>query len=206
MSLQNLQKEIFSWLKLCVIGLLVAVFISAFVIQPFTVKGNSMEPTLEGEDLWRNEKTGDHVLIFKSGYMVGMEAEYNDIVVIDSRIERERRLFDNLRESPLLTKLLNEGHGKNYWIKRVIGKEGDTLEYKDGIVYRNGEALVEDFLLEEMVTSFDKITVPKNHVFVLGDNRNNSRDSREIGAVPLENVMGKVVLRYYPFDRMDTPN
>ncbi|QFT89564.1 Signal peptidase IB [Bacillus sp. THAF10] len=206
MNIKNLPKEMASWLKLCVLGLMVAVIVSALILQPFTVKGSSMEPTLQGEDLYTDEKTGDQVLIFKSGYMVGLEPEYNDIVVIDSRIDRERKMMDNFRESPLISTILNEKHGKNYWIKRVIGKEGDTLEYKRGVVFRNGEELKEEYILEDMLFPFEEVTVPDGHVFVMGDNRNGSRDSREIGSVPVSNVMGKVVLRYFPFQRIDNLN
>ncbi|WP_404346710.1 signal peptidase I [Sutcliffiella horikoshii] len=204
MKAEKIKKELFSWGKACVIGLFFAFLVSALVVQPFTVKGSSMEPTLDGEDIWSNKDDGDKVLIFKSGYMVGIDPKYNDIVVIDSRVERERSLTDNFRESPLVNALLDETQGKNYWIKRVIGVEGDKLEYRGGSVYLNGEALVEEYIQEEMLFPFEEVTVPEGHVFVMGDNRNESRDSREIGSIPKENVMGKVVLRYYPFNRVDT--
>ncbi|WP_053073713.1 signal peptidase I [Bacillus sp. LL01] len=204
MKTKKLKNEIVNWGKACVIGLLFAFIVSALIVQPFTVKGSSMEPTLKGEDLWSQKDDGDKVLIFKSGYMMGVEPKYNDIVVIDSRVERERSLTDNFKESPLVSTLLKEQQGNNYWIKRVIGVEGDKLECRGGIVYRNGEELAEEYIQEEMLFPFKEVTVPEDHVFVMGDNRNDSRDSREIGSIPKENVMGKVVLRYYPFDRLNT--
>ncbi|MCM3617518.1 signal peptidase I [Sutcliffiella horikoshii] len=204
MKTENIKKELFSWGKACVIGLFFAFLVSALVVQPFTVKGSSMEPTLDGKDMWTSKDDGDKVLIFKSGYIVGIDPKYNDIVVIDSRVERERSLTDNFKESPLVNALLDETQGNNYWIKRVIGVEGDTLEYREGTVYRNGEALIEEYVQEEMLYPFEEVTVPEGHVFVMGDNRNESRDSREIGSIPKENVMGKVVLRYFPFNRVDT--
>ncbi|MGO4890492.1 signal peptidase I [Anaerobacillus sp. MEB173] len=81
-------------------------------------------------------------------------------------------------------------------MKRIIGDEGDTLEYKDGRVYRNGEELIEEYLKEDMTFPFETIVVPEKHVFVMGDNRNGSRDSREIGPVPIDNIVGKVLLRF----------
>jgi signal peptidase I len=110
---------------------------------------------------------------------------------------------DNLFESPIVSMIFesNDSDKKN-WIKRIIGEEGDTLEYKNGRVYRNGEELVEDYIKEDMTFPFETIVVPENHVFVMGDNRNGSRDSREIGPVPNENIVGKVFLRFYPFDKI----
>ncbi|MCG1022890.1 signal peptidase I [Sutcliffiella horikoshii] len=204
MKTKKLRNEIISWGKACVIGLFFAFLVSALIVQPFTVKGSSMEPTLTGEDVWAHKEEGDKVLIFKSGYMLGLEPKYNDIVVIDSRVDRGRNLADNFKESPLVSTLLKEQQGNNYWIKRVIGVEGDKIEYRGGTVYRNGEELEEAYIQEEMLYPFDEVIVPKDHVFVMGDNRNDSRDSREIGSIPKENVMGKVVLRYYPFNKLNT--
>jgi len=98
---------------------------------------------------------------------------------------------------------LNQDYNEtNYWIKRVIGEPGDLLEYIDGKVHRNGNELEEDYIKENMLFPFETIVVPENHVFVLGDNRNNSYDSRDIGTVPIDHVLGKVLFRYYPFDKM----
>jgi len=70
-------------------------------------------------------------------------------------------------------------------------------------VYRNGEKLEEDYTKEKMSTSFEKVTVPEGHVYVMGDNRNISHDSRAIGPVPTDHIVGKVFLRYYPFNQID---
>jgi signal peptidase I len=79
-----------------------------------------------------------------------------------------------------------------FFVKRVIGKPGDVLEFKAHKVYRNSEALNEPYIKEMMnYESDNKWVVPDNHIFVLGDNRNNSEDSRMIGFIPLDHVMGK---------------
>ena len=73
--------------------------------------------------------------------------------------------------------------------KRVIGLEGDTIEIVDGVVYRNGEELDEPFN-EDTSTNMEEFTVGKDEVFVMGDNRNNSTDSRDLGCMPTKNIKG----------------
>lgn len=77
-------------------------------------------------------------------------------------------------------------------LKRVIGFEGDEISIKNGVVYRNGEKLDESFN-KDTSTNLNYV-VEKNHVFVMGDNRNNSTDSRVLGAIPMNNIKGIVIL------------
>lgn len=89
-------------------------------------------------------------------------------------------------------------------IKRVIGIPGDTIEIKDGHVYRNDKELNEPYINEPYITegAEGKITVADNHIFVMGDNRGNSLDSRYdmVGQVDKSNIIGKVILSIYPFE------
>ena len=92
---------------------------------------------------------------------------------------------------------------KKYYLKRVIGVEGDTVEIIENRVYLNGKMLEEDYVSTNITTPHNEKTkwvVPKDHIFVLGDNRSNSRDGRDLGVVPRSDIVGKVVLRYYPFN------
>lgn len=84
-------------------------------------------------------------------------------------------------------------------IKRVIGLPGETVAIKNGIVFINAQPLDEPYELEKPRVDYKGITVPENSVFVMGDNRNNSFDSRFWGVVPEELIIGKAVARFYPF-------
>ena len=88
------------------------------------------------------------------------------------------------------------------FIKRVIAVAGDTIEMKEGRVYVNDELQREDYILEKTRTEYPKTTIPEGTIFVMGDNRNNSEDSRysDVGFLPLENVKGKAILVFWPLD------
>ena len=87
-------------------------------------------------------------------------------------------------------------------IKRVVGRPGDTLEVKDGKLWRNGAPAEADWAAEAMDDAMAPITVPPDHLLVMGDNRNASLDSHLWGALPREAVIGTAVLRYWPPNRI----
>jgi len=90
------------------------------------------------------------------------------------------------------------------FIKRVIAVAGDTIEIRDGRVFLNGELQDEPYILERTRGSYPLSTVPQGHVFVMGDNRNNSEDSRfrDVGFVSLDLIKGKAVYVFWPLDQM----
>jgi signal peptidase I len=90
------------------------------------------------------------------------------------------------------------------FIKRVIAVAGDTIEIKDGRVFVNGQLMNESYILEKTRGSYPLATVPEGHIFVMGDNRNNSEDSRfkDVGFVPLELIKGKAVMVFWPVDHI----
>jgi len=107
------------------------------------------------------------------------EPDYGDVVIVKFKSVDER-----------------------YYVKRVMGLPGDTLEVRDGKVLRNGKALDEPYILEDYIdTPMDQITVPEDHIFVMGDNRNNSTDSRSshVGAIPEKDIIGNGICVIFPF-------
>lgn len=90
------------------------------------------------------------------------------------------------------------------FIKRVIAVPGDTVEVKEGRVFVNGQLMDEKYILERTRGSYPLSTVPEGHIFVMGDNRNNSEDSRfkDVGFVPYELIKGKAIMIFWPLDHI----
>lgn len=156
--------------------LLIAALIAFLVLQfikPTIVKERSMEPTL-----YEN----NYIFLSKQAYRFG-EPERGDIIVFHTNLttwEGEEKLL----------------------IKRVIGLPGDQITIEEGSVYINGERQLETYLLESYTAGYVKdFEVPEGELFVMGDNREVSLDSRssDIGCVRVSDVIGKAFLRLYPF-------
>jgi len=93
---------------------------------------------------------------------------------------------------------------RDIYIKRVVGLPGDSIEVKNGCIFINGVLLDEDYIAEPLNSWYSgNFFVPEGHVFVLGDNRNHSDDSRRIGPIPYNDVVGRVVLVYWPFEKIE---
>ncbi|MBU5674422.1 signal peptidase I [Paenibacillus brevis] len=176
-------KEIQGWGLAVGIGFLLSLIIGIFVIQPYKVDGHSMEPTLNDNQ---------RIYAWKIRHTLDQLPDYEDVVIIDSRVDRDRTLMDDLKEHPLIRIVSGTSDNEIFYVKRVIGLAGDRIEIKDGSVYRNGEKLVEPYIKEQMVdTGVDQSwEIPEDHIFVLGDNRNHSSDSRVIGPIPKNHIMG----------------
>lgn len=144
--------------------------VSLIVIVLFTVFIQNVQ--VSGKSMDSTLADGDMLIATRSN----KELDYGDIVIVESKVLNE----------PI--------------IKRVIAMGGDELTFKDNEVYVNGEKLEEDYINEDMTGNPDfSITIEKGTVWVMGDNRNHSGDSRMIGAVPLEEVSGELMVRYFPF-------
>jgi signal peptidase I len=182
-----------SWIKQIALVLVITVAVSVLVIQTYDIIDRSMEPTFD--------RQGNRVLVFLTPYLLGTTPEYGDLVIIDSRVERQRTMMDRFIESPLPA-LFIQRERDHMWVKRIIGLPGDSLEFIMGSVYRNGELLQEDYIKSKMASEHDPIVVPEGFVYLLGDNRNHSSDSRQIGPVPFTNIQGRVILRFLPLSKI----
>lgn len=125
--------------------------------------------------------------------------EVNDRVFVDKIFYKKEGLK---RQDVVIFAPPPEALTRDDYIKRVVGLPGDEVWIHDGYLYVNGELSEEIYIKEEAKEEFGPITVPEMQIFVLGDNRNNSSDSRSWGFVPMENIKGKAILRFYPFARV----
>ena len=176
------KNEFWEWTKALLIAFAIAVLIRYFLFTPIVVDGDSMMPTLVD---------GDRMIVKKIGYTIG-EPDRFDIVVFHAP------------------------EGKDY-IKRVIGLPGDTVEYKDDQLYINGKpydepyldqykseltegTLTQDFTLQDVDPTLE--VIPEGYVFVMGDNRRYSKDSRHIGIVSEEKIIGNTSIVFWPISEM----
>ena len=163
------------WVRDILCSVLLAALILCF-IRPSVVRQSSMENTLH---------EGNYLLLSRQAYRFG-SVKRGDIIVFRSSLTREN------------------GQDKQL-IKRIIGLPGETISIEDGTVYIDGEALEEPYTKDGYTLSnLEPVTIPEGHVFCMGDNRQNSIDSRspEVGCVPISNIMGKVFVRLFPFNEM----
>jgi signal peptidase I len=167
------RRTILEWLGVIGGGIAIALLVEAFLIQAFWIPSPSMEPTLD---------VGDRVLVNKLSYKLH-DVHRGDVVVF---------------ERPPGASTGEDGEIKDL-IKRVIAVGGDTIEAREGYVYVNGERIDEDYL--EPGTPTDNLplkTIPDGRVFVMGDNRTNSEDSRVFGPIGEDAIVGRAFIRVLP--------
>ena len=172
-----------------IIAILIAAFIRTFVVQAFKIPSGSMKPTLE---------IGDHILVNKFSYGVKVPYLRNTIIPIGQPERGDIAVF-----------IYPEDKSKDF-IKRVIAVGGDTVEIRNKKVFINGTPMedpygvhVEDIIYPKSLQRRDNlgpIQVPMGTIFVMGDNRDQSYDSRFWGFVKLEDVIGKAFIIYFSWD------
>ncbi|MEW8971230.1 MAG: signal peptidase I [Mesobacillus sp.] len=176
------KREGLEWIKAFALGMIIFIFIRIFFFSNYVVEGESMLPTLED---------GNKVVVNKLGYETE-DLERFDVIVFHANEEED-------------------------FVKRVIGLPGDKVEYREDVLFINGKKVEEPFLKQyreqspvgyltgdftlQDLTGIER--VPEGKLFVLGDNRLGSWDSRQFGFVSENQVVGKVNLRYWPLEEMD---
>ncbi|MBE9504810.1 MAG: signal peptidase I [Proteobacteria bacterium] len=175
-----------------VIAIILALFIRSFIVQAFKIPSGSMEETL---------LIGDHLLVNK--FIYGISLPFIDKKLVD---------FASPKRGDIIVFRYPEDKDKDF-IKRVIGVGGDKVEVKNKKVFINDEPLGDEpyavFKAGESLFGFTKgrnfgpKTVPENHVFVMGDNRDNSHDSRFWGTVHTDEIRGKAFILYWSWDSVN---
>lgn len=160
------------WVDSIIIAGISAVIIVQFIAQPFYIPSESMYPTL---------KKWDFILVNKFVYRF-TPPKHGDIIVFNPPPEANA--------------------GDKEYIKRLIGTPGDNLEIKNGALYRNGKKTDEPYVQNCADYTLEKITVPPDKYFMLGDNRSNSGDSHIWGFLPKKNVAGKAFIILWPPSRI----
>lgn len=173
--LKTKQNTAWELIKLIAYSFTFAFIIKIFIFSPFVVEGASMQPTLHNED---------HLFVNKVALQLS-DVHRGDIVIIKKE------------------------NDPKYYVKRVIGLNGEKIEIKDGILNVNGKSIKENYLNKELkdeykkYLQYDQVTVPKNSYFVMGDNRFNSKDSRNgLDYIKESEIVGKAQIIYYPFKRL----
>jgi signal peptidase I len=174
-------------------ALILTVLVKGFLIQAFFIPSRSMEPTLE---------VGDRVVVNRLAYRVG-EPTHGDVVVF----LRPTGAGEARPSGPLswVRRAVAQGlggtpPGSEDLIKRVVGLPGDKMQGRDGRLWRNGRRVPEPYLGGRAFTSdFAPVRVKPDHYWVMGDNREDSADSRVFGQVPRSALVGRAVLTVWPF-------
>lgn len=181
-------KEMIEWIVALAIGIIIAIILTVFIGTSYTVSGESMHPTFEDKDkviVSKISKTLNHI-------------DSGDVIIFHA-------------------------NSKSDYIKRLIGKPGDTVKYKkdqlyindkkvkesylsENKKYKDGKYLTEDFNSKTLNGANGKAKIPADKYLVLGDNRQNSNDSRykDVGLIDKKQIVGKVMFRYWPFDKWES--
>lgn len=172
------KNEWFDWIKAILIAFLLAYIVRTFFFAPIVVDGPSMLPTLHDRD---------QMIVNKFNYKFKLPERF-DIVVFHASEQKD-------------------------FIKRIIGLPGEHVEMSDNVLYIDGKEVDEPFINKESYQTWtddfrledlpgDYAVIPEGYVLVLGDNRSNSTDSRILGLIPIDAIVGKTSLIYWPFDRL----
>lgn len=157
-------------------------FGTSILLAAFIITFIAQSHIVEGNSMQPTLHNGDRLMVDKISYRM-RQPRYGEIVVFRYPANPHQR-----------------------FIKRVVGLPGDTVEIKNFTLYLNGQPVTENYINGRMYGDFGPVTVPEGTVFVLGDNRNNSEDSRyaDVGPVPQKLVVGRALFQYWPITRINT--
>ncbi len=177
------KKFIKEYIEPIVIAVLIALFIRAFIVQAFKIPSSSMEPTL---------LVGDHLLVNK--FIYGIRIPYTDIKFFQ---------YKRPQRGDIIVFIFPKDRKKDF-IKRVIGTEGEKVVILHNKIYIN-EKLIDDpwgqfTMPRSTIEDYGPVKVPEGSLFVMGDNRDNSQDSRFWGFVKISEVKGKAFIIYFSWD------
>lgn len=206
---KSVSREILEWVASLGIAFAIVFVLKGFIFDIVKVDGDSMYPTLHHND---------RLIVTKLGY----EPKQGDIIILDHNYDNRQAYYAQVAEEKGKGELnwfdkafehfsLPANAKEEYYVKRVIATEGQTVDIgDDGKVYVDGEEYIEEYLVEATpitdTTVKYPVTVEEGHVFVMGDNRDNSLDSRSsrLGQVDENAILGKAQLRIFPFNSMGT--
>jgi signal peptidase I len=177
------------YVEAIILAILIAFFIRTFVIQAYKIPSGSMKPTL---------LIGDHILVSKFNYGIRLPLIRSTLIPVGTPQRGDIVVF-----------IYPEDRSKDF-IKRLIGLPGDTIEIRDKKILLNGSPLndahgvhVDNLIIPGTVQprdNFGPVVVPKDSLFVMGDNRDESYDSRFWGFVPIKEVLGKALIIYWSWN------
>lgn len=206
---KNILREIFEWTGCVIIAVILALIVRYYIGTPTIVQHPSMTPTL---------LSGDRLFLNRLDIKLGKGVEKGDIITFEApsknfvpvyQIEKSKYIAEYKKD---INGLINNFTyyvlelNKTSYIKRVIAVAGEHIKIENDIVYINDKVYDEPYLPEGTKTKdgngfFLDLVVPEGTVFVMGDNRGNSTDSRCFGCIPIDKIESKVLIRFWPFDK-----
>ena len=191
------------------IALILALFIRATVAEARFIPSESMLPTLEIGDRLIVEKISPYFGIPKRGdiivfYPPAMNewnspmGEMNSLFKDKATKEKETSAFRGVVKWLGFT-------GDVAYIKRVIGLPDETISVTNGQIFINSKPLAEGYIKEQPFYTMEPVKIPSNSIFMMGDNRNNSKDSHVWGPLPVKNIIGHAIVRFWPLNRIGLP-
>lgn len=191
----------FEWIITFVITIVISLFIVGNIGSITLVKGRSMEPTLSGNNRVMNYKLEYNFKEPKRGEIVIVDKDNDKKGIIINAINEGKNIINNIKQR--LNKV--EETRVKFIVKRIIGIPGDIIDIQDGLLYINDELQEEDYIKGQTFESSNfsyPIEIQDNQIFVLGDNRENSSDSRDLGPIEYNQIIGRVKFRLWPMGKI----